>query len=252
MSDFDIEYLSKPRMKNPILIAGLPGIGNVGKVTVDFLVDSLKAKKFAEIMSHKFPNSVFVNEDNLVSLPQVDLYYKRTKNADLIILAGDVQPVDEASCYDFCNAVLDMFEKYKGNEIITIGGIGLQKIPKHPKLYITGNDPAAIKKYKFCLREIYGVVGPIIGVTGVLVGLAGRRKIPAVSLLAQTFAHPAYLGIKGSREALKSISARLGIRPDIKRLDKEIAELEGEMRAKAKQLADLKHSMKPKKETYFG
>lgn len=256
MSNFDVNFLSKPNLKNPVLIAGLPGIGNVGKVTADFLIESLGAKKFAEISSFYFPSSVFVNESNLVALPQVGLYFKRTKNQDIIFLAGDVQPIDEHSCYEFCSAVLDVFAKYHGKEIITVGGIGLQKIPKNPKIYITGTNIGTIRKYKFCSREIYGVVGPILGVTGVLVGLAGKRGINAVSLLAQTFAHPAYLGIKGSREALKVIASRLNLKLDIHRLDKEIEDLEQELKVKAQQLVDLNQSniaiKQSSKETYFG
>jgi len=254
MPNFEVSYITKPRITKPVLIAGLPGIGNVGKVTVDFLVDSLGAKRFADINSYYFPSSAFVNEENLVDLPQVSLYYKRTKGCDIILLGGDVQPVDEASCYEFCSMVLDIFSKYGGREVITVGGIGLQRIPKSPKLYITGTDRKTIRRYKFCLHEIYGMVGPILGVTGVLVGLAGRRHIPAVALLAQTFAHPAYLGIKGSREALKAISARFGIKVDISGLDREIDNLEHELRNKARQLSDMKQGAKPKltKESYFG
>ncbi len=255
MPDFEINFLSKPSLKNPILIAGLPGIGNVGKVTADFLIDSLGAKKFADISSFYFPSSAFVNEENLVSLPQVGLYFKKAKTHDIIILAGDVQPVDEHSCYGFCNAVLDVLLKHGGREIITVGGIGLQKIPKSPKVYITGTNHNVIRKYRLCSRDIYGVVGPILGVTGVLVGLAGRRGLNAVSLLAQTFAHPAYLGIKGSREALKVISARLNLKLDIHRLDKEIEDLEQELRVKAQQIVDMKQNIAVKpnsKETYFG
>ncbi len=253
MANFEFHYLFKPKISNPVLIAGLPGIGNVGKATVDFLIDSLKAKKFVDITSNYFPSSVFVNEDNMISLPQVGLYYKKTGSYDLIFLAGDVQPIDEPSCYDFCNAVLDVFQKYNGKEVITIGGIGLQKIPKSPKLYITGSDAKTVRKYKFCLCDIYGIVGPILGVTGVLVGLAARRGVPAVSLLAQTFAHPAYLGIKGAREALKAISARLDLKVDVRRLDKEIEDLERELKNQIAQqpVVELKPSAKPR-EAYFG
>ena len=35
----------KPKLNDPIFIEGLPGIGNVGKVVTDFLIDELKAKK---------------------------------------------------------------------------------------------------------------------------------------------------------------------------------------------------------------
>ena len=77
MSTWKIDHICKnPKLKNPILIEGLPGIGNVGKVTVDFLIDELKAKKLYEITSNTFPHSVFVNEDNLVELPKIEVFYK--------------------------------------------------------------------------------------------------------------------------------------------------------------------------------
>ena len=44
-----IRYIKKkPKLNNPILIEGLPGIGNVGKLAVEHLIDSINAKKFAE------------------------------------------------------------------------------------------------------------------------------------------------------------------------------------------------------------
>ena len=55
-----IKRLGKVKIKNPILIEGLPGIGNVGKIAVDFIIENLNAKKIFEIYSYSFP-SVFVN-----------------------------------------------------------------------------------------------------------------------------------------------------------------------------------------------
>ena len=69
-----------PKLNNPLFIEGLPGIGNVGKVAIDFMIDELKAIKLYEITSSAFPHSVFVNEENLVELPTVEIYYK--KNSD--------------------------------------------------------------------------------------------------------------------------------------------------------------------------
>jgi len=131
---FQIKKLSNPKLKDPILIEGLPGMGNVGKIAVDFMVEDLKAKKFIEIKSNTFPNSVFVNEENLIELPKIELYYKNTKNNSLIFLCGDIQPLEERNCYKFCEEILNMFEKFNGKEVITIGGIGLPQIPEKPKL----------------------------------------------------------------------------------------------------------------------
>ena len=65
-----------PRLNSPIMVVGLPGIGNVGKVAIDFMIDEMDAKKIYEVSSYSFPHSVFVNEENLVELPKVELYYK--------------------------------------------------------------------------------------------------------------------------------------------------------------------------------
>ena len=73
------QFGKKPRLKNPVLVEGLPGIGNVGKVAVDFMVDEVKAVKLYELFSYTFPHSVFVNENNLVELPAIEIYYKKMK-----------------------------------------------------------------------------------------------------------------------------------------------------------------------------
>jgi proteasome assembly chaperone (PAC2) family protein len=40
----DIKVLEKPRLRNPVLLVGLPGIGNIGRVGVGYLVTELKAR----------------------------------------------------------------------------------------------------------------------------------------------------------------------------------------------------------------
>ena len=83
---------------------------------------------------------------------------------------------------------------------------------------------------------MYGIVGPIVGVSGVLPGLAKRRQIPAISLLAETFNHPLYIGIKGAKEILAIIKQKLKVKIDIEMLDKEIQEVEQEINEKAQEL----------------
>jgi len=249
---FNLQLLFKPKVKSHILIIGLPGIGNVGKIAVDFLVESLKAKRFATMYSDSFPNSVFVNEKNLVDLPEVALYHARMKGKDYFFLGGDAQPVDEKSCFEFCNCILDLIKPYGCKGVITIGGIALQKIPKSPKVYITGTDRKFISEFKGALSRIYGVVGPIMGVSGIMLGLAKLKKIPSACLLAQTFGHPAYIGVKGSREVLRIINSRFKFDLEIEKLTEEIEELEADLQIRAKNLAAELPATKKKEVSYFG
>tara|TARA_Y100000310_G_scaffold219247_1_gene220655 strand:- start:25476 stop:26297 length:822 start_codon:yes stop_codon:yes gene_type:complete len=245
------EFGKLPKFNNPILIEGLPGIGNVGKVAVDFLIDELEAEKLYEITSYSFPHSVFVNEDNLVELPIIEVFYKKFEGnkRDIIFLAGDVQPVDESSSYEFSDLMLDMAEKLGIKEIITTGGIGLSDIPKEPKIYCTGNSKNMIKRFKNKLvnNKIYGVVGPIVGVSGLIVGLAEKRNIEAITLLAETYGHPMYIGIMGARGILKVLGDKLGLDISFSKLDKEIKSIESEMNKKSDQMNQVTQSLALKK-----
>lgn len=236
-----------PQLNKPILIEGLPGIGNVGKVAVDFIVEELKAKKLYSFFSYTFPHSVFVNEHNLVELPTIELYYKERKGKnDLLFLTGDVQPIDEKSSYAFCDKVLDILKEFKGEELITTGGIGLQEVPEKPKIFITGNDKKTIEKYAkgtTVETKIHGVVGPIIGVTGLLLGLGKRRGIKGVALLAETFGHPMYLGVKGAREMLNILNKQLDLGINVSKLTQEIEKLEKETIKRTKELGSVAKQM---------
>ena len=240
----------KPKLKNVVLVEGLPGIGNVGKVAVDFMIESLKAKKLYDIFSYTFPHSVFVNEENLVELPKIEIFYAKVKNNDLLLLSGDVQPIDEVSCYEFSEKILDIAEEFKAKEIVTLGGIGLHNLPKKIKVYCTGNNKAIVTKYKKgtdLISELHGVVGPIVGVSGLLLGLAQKRKISAISMLAETLGHPMYLGVKGARGILKVLNKKLNLDINIKDLDKEINDIEKEMIKRTEELSEVSKQTAMKK-----
>lgn len=235
----------EPKLDNPVFIEGLPGIGNVGKIAVDFLVEELKAKKLFSFFSHKFPHSVFVNEDNLVEMPKIEIYYKKFKDKnkrDLLLLTGDIQPIDEESCHSFCEEILKLVKKFGCTEVVTTGGIGLQKVPEKPRIYCTSNDEKLLKSYvkKGILveRDIFGVVGPIVGVSGLLVGLGKRKGVKGVALLAETFGHPMYLGIKGAKELLKVLDDKFELGINLKKLSKEIIKLEQEIMKRTKKWAE--------------
>ncbi len=218
-----------PKLRDAVLIEGLPGIGNVGKLAVDFLIQELKPKKIYEFFSYSFPHSVFVNEQNLVDLPKIELFYTEVKGVPLLLLAGDTQPIDEVSSYHFSNQVLELVQKLGAKEVITIGGIGLSNVPEKPQVFCTGNCKDIVKRYKNGTKindKIFGVVGPIVGVSGLLVGLSSKKNMKAVSLLAETYGHPMYMGFRGAKEVIHVLNSKFGLELDTRKLDKEIRDIE--------------------------
>jgi hypothetical protein len=249
--NFELAQKRIPELNKPILIVGLPGIGNVGKITADFIIDEIKAQRLYSISSYEMPNSVFVNDKDLIELPSIELYCrKRARGNDILVLTGDVQPADERGSYEFCEKVLDKAQELDVELVITLGGIGLAEAPKKPEVFCTGNSRELIKKFgkSITLKEkLYGIVGPIIGVSGLLVGLAGKRKMPAVCLLAETLGHPAYLGIKGARELVKVLNKKFTLAIKLDDLDKEIEDIEAEVLTKTQELGKASKSSALKK-----
>ncbi len=217
--------IKKIKSGKSILIEGLPGMGNVGKIAIDFIIDDLKAEKIYDIVSPKLPHCVFINEENIVELPSISMYHKKLKNKSIFLISGDTQPLDETSCHEFCNEVLSFCKKNSCEEIITLGGVGLQKEPPKPKIYLSSNTKNMLTKYNTS-KKLNSIVGPIVGVSGLLVGLADNAKIPAVNIMAETFGHPNYMGVRGAKEILYVLEKKLNLGLNLKRLNKEANELQ--------------------------
>ncbi|EQD61994.1 protein containing DUF75, partial [mine drainage metagenome] len=77
VDDVLIQTLEKVTLRNPILVEGLPGVGNVGKLAADYLREQLKAKPLATIYSKFFPPQVYVGEEGIIRLVSNDLHYFR-------------------------------------------------------------------------------------------------------------------------------------------------------------------------------
>ncbi len=244
-----------PKLKDAILIEGLPGIGNVGKLAVDFLVKELKPEPICEFYSPSLPQSVFVNKQNLVELPCLKLsVLKRSRKPSLLFLTGDIQPLDEVSTYEFCETLIDLSQELKCSSLITLGGIGMANYPKESRIYITGNSKQAVNMYKTPATKprLFGIVGPIVGVTGLLLGLAGRKELPAVAYLVESFAHPMHIGIKEARILLRLLKNVLGLDFNLQIYDESIKELEKGVRLRVKELSELKKSSPGKETSYIG
>lgn len=250
-----LRKISNTKFTKPIMIEGLPGMGNVGKIAVDFIVESLKAKKVYEINSYDFANCVFVNEEGIPELPKVEIYHKKRDGNDLFLVSGDVQPSDERGCYEFCENLLELFKEEGGKEVLSLGGMGLETIPKNPKIYCIGSEKAIMKNYKVSgVKEGVGIIGPIMGVSGLLIGLARKHGVKGATLLVETYGHPTYLGLKEARELLKVLNEKFKLKLDMKSLDKEVKVIEKEIKDKIEKLLPLQEEKGKKKDftNYIG
>ncbi len=218
-----------PKLKNPILIEGLPGIGYIGRNAVGYLLDELKAVKFAEIHSHHFPFVVLLDpkKNGQITPIKNEFYYVKGKARDIVILIGDAQSITPEGHYQVVDKILDVSEKLGVKEMITLGGFATGVLSEQkPKVFGAGIDLKLMNAF-----EKLGVVfkntniGQIIGASGLLISIGYQRKINGVCLMGETsgmlLSDP-----KSTESVLEVITKYLGIKIDMTKLDAKIKEIE--------------------------
>ncbi|MEZ5335962.1 MAG: PAC2 family protein [Methanolobus sp.] len=100
------------QLKDPILIVGLPGVGHVGKLVAEHLVEELDAEKVLEIYSHHFPPQVMVDENSEIHLVNNEMFVCHTDNHDIIALVGDHQSSSTEGHYKLCTIYLELAQEF--------------------------------------------------------------------------------------------------------------------------------------------
>src|SRR3989304_1400304 len=179
MLQTEIIVEDKPKLKNPVCIVGLPGIGNIGRIAIGYAIHQLKAKKFAELYSPYFFPFVMIHNDQIHTLRNEFYYYKNPKGRDLILLIGDTQTYDPKGHYEIVGKILEFLKSLGCKEIVTVGGFGTGKVSEKPKVYGVVTDQSLIKELKNVgiSFNIGGQIGTIVGAAGLLVGLVKVYKM---------------------------------------------------------------------------
>ncbi|MFO7678026.1 MAG: proteasome assembly chaperone family protein [Thermoplasmatota archaeon] len=225
-----VKYINKkPQLDNPIFIEGLPGIGNVGKLAVEHLIEMTDAIKFAELYSKDFPPQVFINSDGTIKLVNNEFYYvkaKKKNQRDMILLTGDYQGLSSQGQYELVEKILDIVGELGVKEIYTLGGYGLGYEIKKPKVLFAVTDKKLVKKIKE-----YGAIfkknepgGGIIGASGLILGLGKLRGFEAVCFMGET---PGYLVDPNSAKAILKILTKITkVEVNMDRLEEKAKEIE--------------------------
>ncbi|MCK9590475.1 MAG: proteasome assembly chaperone family protein [Methanoregula sp.] len=191
IEEISVRYLdsfTKNIPVDPILIEGLPGIGQVGKLVAEYMIHMLGVEKIGEIHSIYFPPQVILEECGLARLVRNELYFYRASGKDLIFLVGDHQSTSNEGHYLLADQYCMIAEELKVQRIYTLGGFGVGHLVNDPRVLgavnraeLRGELEAAGVVFN---REEPG--GGIIGAAGLILGLSAKRGIDAVCLMGET------------------------------------------------------------------
>lgn len=228
MDEIEVEADATPALEDPVLIEGLPGVGLVGKLAVDHLVEEIDGQPVRRVYSEHFPPAVSVDDEGVASLPALRLYHLETDMRDLLVLAGDGQAQEGIGQYRVAESVLDLADEFDVNEVVTLGGFGIGE--QVDDYVVFGAAPSGSDS----LRERFGDAGvafdhdtnltSIVGMSGLLVGLGARRGFEAAGLLGIT---PGYhVDPASARAVLEVLQEALGFSVSLETLEEQAEQVQ--------------------------
>ena len=219
----EIHFKEKPSLRNPTLIAAWPGMGMLARMSVDYLIQQLDAKQFAEIRS---PSNDIYFKDGMGKLSQYKhrFYYCNGKQSDLIVCIGEIQPQSLSEIQRLANQVLDVAEEFGAKRVYTFASVPNPHDVK-PRVFGVVNKPELVEFLKENGVQLVSGDGRITGLNGLLIGIAQQRKIEGICLLCEI----RYLDIPQPRSAqtvLNTLTKILGIEIDMSELERQAEEME--------------------------
>jgi proteasome assembly chaperone (PAC2) family protein len=223
IKEMEVHFTVKPTLKNPILIAAWPGMGMLAIMTADYLVRKLGAKQFAEIRSPG--NDIYFKEGvGEIGKYKHRFYYTKTKQCDLIICGGEIQPQSLSEIKELANQVLDVAEELGTKCVYTFAAVPNPHAAK-PRVFGVVNKLELVQLLKGKGVQLADGDGRITGLNGLLIGIAEQRQMDGICLLCEI----RYLDIPPPRSVqavLSKLTGIIGIEIDMSEMEQEAEEME--------------------------
>ncbi|MFC7195546.1 proteasome assembly chaperone family protein [Halosimplex aquaticum] len=188
MDEYEREALASPDLDKPVLVEGLPGVGHVGKLAVEHLLEEIDSELVERVHSAHFPPQVSV-EDGRTKLASAEFHAVQPEDGrDLLVLTGDHQAQDSEGHYGLTDTFLDVADDYGVERVFALGGVPTGELIEEYSVLGAATTDEVVDDL-----EAVGVefredkpAGGIVGVSGLLLGLGERRGFEAACLMGET------------------------------------------------------------------
>lgn len=174
-----IEEHTELELESPVLVEGLPGVGLVGKIAADHLIEAFEMDHYASCYCEGLPRVAVYEGGTHTVRPPVRIY--ADEGRDLLVLQSDV-PVSPQASPQFASCVTGWFET---NDVLPICLSGLpEEKDGLPEMYgiATGESESLLREVDIDVPKESGMVS---GPTGALLAEATEQGVDSLGLIVQ-------------------------------------------------------------------
>lgn len=234
----NVKIITEPiSLENPIIIEGFPGIGLVGNIASQHLIDELEMEYIGSIESKYFP-PIAVLFNGIVNMP-VRIYESKPHNFVLVI--SDI-PIHPTISYEVSKVLIDWAQSINVKEIVSIAGIATMTTEN--KVFGAATNEEMLNRIKEDV-EVFQV-GTISGISGSVMTECYMRNIPAISLLGET--HSPNPDPRAAASVIKVVNNIYDLSIDTDNLLEQAQQIELELQKLAEQVRTTEQVEQPRRE----
>lgn len=211
------KILCEKDLTGKTIVTGFHGIGQVGYLSINQLIKSIKAKRIGFIETLNIPPFIGVKKNSFVT--PYEIYQKD----DLIIIKFEAIPSGKSG-NEILKTIVEWCKSQKIEKMFLFGGLSVTFKEKDEKTTVRYlyNDSYSKKmgKEKPYVQEGVQVIGPL----AVLLYYAEINQIPSLAFLS--YADPQRIDPRGAVNALQNASKKMNVKLDLKELIENAEEIE--------------------------
>ncbi|MFH1210088.1 MAG: PAC2 family protein [archaeon] len=230
----ELKLFKKP--KNVTIIEGFPGIGFVGSITTEFLIEHLQAEKIGSIVSEDMMPITVIHNSKVIE--PFGIFYNKKYNLVILQTLNPVQKLE----WKAANVLTDLIKELTAKEIISLEGVA-SPVEEQNVYYYSKKSSKKFESIKISpLKD-----GIILGVTA---SLLLKEKLPLTCIFVET--HSNLPDSRGAAKLIEALDKYLGLQVDYKPLLEKAEHFEKKIKSiisKSQEATDVRDN---KELDYFG
>ncbi len=225
----NIQYLAKPTLNEPVLLAGFGGWGNAGQVatgTIDYLVERLEGQELARLTSDNFHlfsvNRPLVTIANghfkALELPRSRFYFwANPSGIDLILFHG---PEPQICWHQYVESFMQVCQHFQVKEFMTLGGLHDEVLHSEEKISAAGASMADVQRLRQLAEPVALIdyVGPS-AIHSLFLARAREYSLKCISIWAHAASYLQGTNFKLCAALIRRLNLLLGLEIDTTELE---------------------------------
>ena len=171
--------------KHRYTFAAFPGVGNVGKLLVDGLVDGLESTPIAKMYHPDMPPQANLI-DGLLTPPHLSVNSVNLGEENVLVISGEGQPLTPSGQYEMAESILTMVSEFGCKYALVLAGLSSE--PNCEDVFAICADSEMIDLFESGGGEIATEKpsGGVIGLAGLIASMGPIHEVSSGCVVAAT------------------------------------------------------------------